>query len=77
MKSTGGNGQAGIRSLIYKTVLIADAARPESLPVTFQGLWFPNAIERVAQTFSNQLIDTFEGFPVLFLPVQIVVPGIL
>src|ERR1700754_2690051 len=56
---------------IDQTVFARNAARPPALQRVFEGLRFPEPLERIALDVLDQLINGGEAFFVIFLPMEV------
>ena len=60
---------------IDKTVFLVDPSTEESLQVFFQCFRIANALHRaVSLNVFDECVYSLEGFPILCLPIQVVVP---
>ena len=57
---------------VNEVVLVINAATPPSLKRILQGFGLPEAIMAVAVNVLQQLVDALECFPILGLPVKVI-----
>ena len=62
---------------INQTVLLIDPSGPESCQIISERLRFSGAGERMALAFFQEVINLFEDLHVLFLPIKIILPGVI
>ena len=59
---------------VNKPIGVLDASRPEARQIFFQGLWLTDSLKGRALYIVDQLVDALEGFLILTLPIDVVVP---
>nr|DAL51298.1 MAG TPA_asm: hypothetical protein [Caudoviricetes sp.] len=69
--------QRAVPDPVDQAVCLIDPAGPPALEVLFQGLRLPKAAEGIALRVPDELVDPPQGFLVLGLPVQVILPGLI
>lgn len=72
MVTTRDNGEAVVIHYIDKAVCVINTARPETGEVLSQGFGLSNAFKWRALGVDNELVDPYQRFPVLRLPIEII-----
>lgn len=73
-----GDVDASVFHVVDQAVFLIDPAAVFPLQVAGQGFGFPDALHAaVALNILYELVNTFDGFFVLGLPVEVVFPGIV
>ena len=62
---------------IDEAVFFVDAPAPVPLQFMFQRLWLADTFVTAAVNVFHQLVDAFQNFSVLSLPVKIIIPGFI
>lgn len=63
---------------VYETIFLVNAATVKPMKITLQGFGFTNAFQRtIALYVFDQEVDALEGFLVLCLPVQVIIPSLI
>lgn len=63
--------------LVDEAMFRRDASRPVTREIMLQGFGLTDALILVFLNIPDQIIDAFEDFFVRFLPVEIILPGML
>ena len=66
-----------IFDVVNEAVFVINPAAPVSAEVTLEWLRVANAGELISLDVFDEHVDAFQDFPVLVLPVAIIVPGII
>ncbi len=72
-----GNMKCIFGHFIYKPVLIINTPGPVTGKGVLKRFGFTNTFKRIAFGFLNESIDTMEDFFISFLPIDIVIPGVV
>src|SRR3990172_12320866 len=75
--AAGSNKQYAVPHLVGQAVLLVDAARPISGPLMTQRLGLADTTERVLPYLLHQLIHAFVQPPVMLVPPEIILPGLI
>lgn len=59
---------------VNNAMLIVDPTRPRPLQHVTQGLWLPNASERITKHGDKKTVEAFQHNAIRILPVQVVLP---
>jgi hypothetical protein len=76
MVAAGNDDELMAIDCIDQSMGVIDASGPKACQVLFQGFWFANALKRGSLSVSDDLVDTFEGFSALGLPMEIIRPSL-
>jgi len=63
------------RHAVHDSVLMADPARPPTRQIAAERLGFARTFEGIVATFLDQRVQFVDEFPVMILPVAIVLPS--
>jgi len=66
-----------ISNFVNKSMLVIDSPGPVAGKCMFQGFRFANTLKRVAFSFLNESVDTVKNFLISFLPIDVIVPGMI
>ena len=70
------NQNGVVFNFIYDPVVVGDSPRPVSGEIMFKGFGFPDSLVPVPLNISDQFVDPLQILLVVFLPVQVILPGI-
>lgn len=63
--------------IVYQAVCVINPSAPVSAEIMLERFWIANAGILVPLDIFDEQIDAFQDFPVLVLPVAVVLPGII
>lgn len=72
-----GNQNCIISDLINEPMLVIDSPGPIAGKRMFQRFGFANTLKRAAFSFFNESVNTAKNFLVSFLPIDVIVPGMI
>ena len=72
-----GNQNCIIRNFINESMLVIDSPGPVAGKSMFQRFRFANTLKRAALNFLNEGVDTAKNLFVRFLPINVIVPGMV
>ncbi len=71
------NEKITIFDFVNHAVFVIDAPRPVTREGVFERFWFTDASEWLTLDFIDQLVDALNHLSVLFLPVEVILPGLV
>ena len=66
-----------ISNVVYEAVFVINPAAPVSVEIMLEWLRVANAGVLISLDVFDEHVDAFQDFPILVLPVAIIVPGII
>ena len=66
-----------IFDVVNEAIFVINSAAPVSTEIMLEWFWIANAGELISLDVFDEHVDAFQDFPVLVLPVAIIVPGII
>ena len=66
-----------VLDVVYEAVFVINPAAPVSAEAMLEWFWIANAGELISLDVFDEHVDALKDFPILVLPVAIIVPGII